>query len=87
VPAQLLKSVPPVYPPDAMRNFITGDVRLDALVDAKGRVKTAEVLVGPSQLHQAAIDAIKKYEYAPATKGTRSVDSHVIVTIKFWYNP
>jgi len=87
IPAKLLKSVQPVYPPDAMRNFITGDVRLDALVDAKGRVKSVEVLVGPSQLRQAAIDAIKQYQYAPATKGARAVDSHVTVTIKFWYNP
>jgi len=25
VPAKVLKSVNPVYPPDAMRSFITGD--------------------------------------------------------------
>jgi len=87
VPAQLQKSVTPVYPPDAMRNFITGDVRLDALVDSKGHVKSAEVLAGPSPLRQAAIDAIKQYQYSPATRGPRPVDSHVTVTIKFWYNP
>lgn len=87
LPAQLLKSVPPVYPPEAMRNFITGDVRLEALVDSSGRVKSVAVLGGPTQLHQAAIDAIKQYQYTPATKGSRAVDSRVSVTIKFWYNP
>ena len=87
LPAKLLKSVPPVYPPDAIRNFITGDVRLDALVDANGHVKSVTVIAGPSQLRQAAIDAFKQYQYSPATKGPRPVDSHVTVTIKFWYNP
>lgn len=87
IPPKLEHAVQPVYPPDAMRNFITGDVRLSAVVDAKGHVTSIEVISGPAALRQAAIDAMKQYEYSPATKGGHPVDSKVTTTIKFWYNP
>ncbi len=87
VPAKLLRSVSPEYPPEAMRNFITGDVIMKAEVDEKGIIRDMEVVSGPKALRSAAIDAIKQYEYAPATKGGRAVPSQIRVTIKFWFNP
>ena len=84
---KLLKAVSPVYPPDAMNNFITGDVRLKADLDEKGKIRDVEVISGPAALRPAAIEAMKQYEYAPATKGGRAVASQVNVTIKFWFNP
>ncbi len=87
LPAKLLKSIPPVYPPDAMRNYITGDVKLEAEVDAQGHVGAMKVLVGPAPLRQAAMDALKQYEYTPATQGGKAVASKVEVTIKFWFDP
>ncbi len=86
-PAKLLRSVQPVYPPDAMRNYITGDVRMEAEVDAAGRVGAMKILVGPEALRQAAKDALKQYEYAPATQGGKAVASKVVVTVKFWFDP
>jgi len=67
VPPKLLKSASPVYPPDAMREYITGDVRVDALVEPDGRIGTMKILGGPVPLRQAALDALKQYEYAPGT--------------------
>lgn len=87
IAAKLLHSVPPVYPPDAMLNYITGDVRIEADVQPNGRVGAMKVLVGPPALRQAAMDALKQYEYAPATQGGKPVVSKVTVTIKFWFNP
>jgi TonB family protein len=87
VPAKLLKSVAPVYPPDAMRRFITGDVTLQAEVDERGRVRNAEVVTGPSALREAALDALKQYQYAAATRGGKGVASEVKVKIKFWFDP
>ena len=86
-PAKLLHSVSPVYPPDAMRGYITGDVRLEAEVDAAGHVGAMKILVGPEALRQAAKDALKQYEYAPATQGGKAVASKVVVTVKFWFDP
>jgi TonB family protein len=86
-PAKLLHAVSPVYPPDAMRGYITGDVRIEAEVDAAGRVGAMKILVGPEALRQAAKDALKQYEYAPATQGGKAVASKVVVTVKFWFDP
>ncbi len=87
VPVKLLKAVSPIYPPDAMRGFITGDVRLQAEVDATGQIGKMEVISGPAALRPAAIEAMKQYVYAPATKGGKGVASTVKVTIKFWFDP
>lgn len=87
VAAKLLKAVSPIYPPEAMNNFITGDVRLKAEVDDKGKIQDVEVVSGPAALRPAAIEAMKQYEYAPATKGGRPVASQINATIKFWFSP
>jgi TonB family protein len=87
LPAKLLHAVQPIYPPDAMRNYITGDVRIEAVVDAAGHIGDFKILVGPPALRQAAIDALKQYEYAPATQGGKAVASKVVVTVKFWFDP
>jgi TonB family protein len=87
VPAKLLRAVQPIYPPDAMRNYITGDVRIEAEVDKQGRVGAMKILLGPKQFRQVAMDALKQYEYAPATQGGKPVVSKVTVTIKFWFDP
>lgn len=87
VPARLLRAVQPVYPPDAMRNYITGDVRIEAEVDKHGQIGAMKILLGPKQFRQVAMDALKQYEYAPATQGGKPVASKVTVTIKFWFDP
>jgi TonB family protein len=87
VPPKLLKAANPVYPPDAMRDYITGDVRVDAVVEPNGRIGAMKILGGPMPLRQAALDALKQYEYAPATQDGRAVAAHVTVTVKFWFNP
>jgi protein TonB len=85
--AKLLKSVSPVYPPDAMRNFITGDVRAEVEVRPTGHPGEVKVLSGPASLREAAVEALKQYEFSPATRGGKAVPSKVVVTVKFWFNP
>ena len=87
MPAKLLKSVNPVYPADAMRNFITGDVKAEVEVGPTGHVGEVKVLSGPTSLREAAVDAVKRYEFSPATRGGKAMASKVIVTVKFWFNP
>ena len=42
---------------------------------------------GAEALRQAAKDALKQYEYAPATQGGKAVASKLVVTVKFWFDP
>jgi len=87
VAPKLIRAVSPVYPVDAMRNYITGDVRVDALVGENGRVKSIEVKFGPKALRPAAVEAMKQYVYEPAKQNGKPVAAHVVTTVKFWFNP
>ena len=81
--ARLLSSVPPSYPVLAKTQHISGDVRVDALIDANGRVTTMKVVSGPTLLHQAAMDALRQWKYQPATLNGNTVPMHLTVTIQF----
>jgi hypothetical protein len=87
VAAKLIHSVKPVSPPDALRNYVTGNVNVDAVVDVTGRVKSVTVLSGPEKLRSTAIEEIKQYVYEPARKNGKPVVSHVQASLKYWYEP
>jgi TonB family protein len=82
-PAQLIKSVPPVYPQMAKTQRVTGNVTLDALIDTSGNVAELKVLSGPSILHRAALDAVKQWKYTPAQLDGAPTSMHLTVTVQF----
>jgi TonB family protein len=82
-PAKLLSSVSPVYPSLARNQHVGGDVKIDALIDANGRVTSMNVLSGPTLLHQAAMDALRQWKYQPATLDGKSIPMHLTITIQF----
>jgi protein TonB len=82
-PAHLISSVAPSYPALARNQHIAGDVRVDALIDATGRVTTMKVVSGPSLLQQAAMDALRQWKYRAATLDGKPVAMHLTVTIQF----
>ena len=86
-PPSLVKAVNAVPPADATRGFVTGDVKFEAVIDASGKVESAKVLSGPEPLREAALEALKHYQYKPATKNGQSVSARLPVTVKFWYEP
>lgn len=81
--ARLLHAVPPVYPSIARSQHIAGDVVLDALIDATGRVSTMKVISGPVLLHQAAMDAVHQWRYQPAMLDDKPVAMHLNVKVQF----
>lgn len=87
LPAKLVKSVNAVYPPEAMRAYITGDVKAEVSIDPSGHVSEVKVLSGPKALRDAAADALKQYQYSPATQGGKPVASQSTEVVKFWFNP
>src|SRR5580692_101932 len=81
--ARLIKSVPPVYPSMARSQHISGNVTLDALIDAQGNVTTMKVLSGSPVLHQAALEAVKQWKYSPAQLDGSPTSMHLTVTVQF----
>ena len=82
-PARLISSVTPVYPPAARNLRVSGDVVIDAQIDANGRVTAMKVASGPPMLHQAAMDAVRQWKYTPATLDGKPVAMHMSVTVRF----
>jgi TonB family protein len=82
-PARMLSSISPIYPALAKSQHIEGDVRVDALVGADGRVSTMKIVSGPTLLHQSAMDALHQWKYQPATLDGNTVPMHLMVTIQF----
>jgi TonB family protein len=87
VPPRLVSSVKAVASPDALRDFVTGDVLVDAVVDETGHIKSMNVLSGPPALQKAAMEAVKQYRYEPAKQNGKRVSAHVTVTVPFLFEP
>lgn len=65
--AQRLREGPgPEYPPLARQARIQGTVRLRITVNAEGRVAATQMVAGHPLLVPAAVDAVRKWVYAPA---------------------
>ena len=84
---KLVRAVKPVPPPEALRNYVTGNVNVEALVDVTGHVKSVTVISGPKKLWNTAIDQMKQYVYEPAKKNGKPVTSHVQTSLQYWYEP
>lgn len=82
-PAHLISSVAPSFPAFARNQRISGNVVIDALVDANGNVSSMKVLSGPPMLHQAAMDALRQWKYKPAMLNGQAVPMHLSVTLQF----
>jgi protein TonB len=82
-PAKMISSVPPVYSSLARTQHVSGDVKIDALIDVNGRVTAMKVISGPTLLHQAAMDALHQWKYKPATLDGKPVPMHLMVTLQF----
>jgi protein TonB len=81
--AKLLKSVQPVYPAMAKSQHVSGNVQIDALIDADGNVGAMKVLSGPTLLRDAAVQSLKQWKYQPAELDGKPTSMHLTVTLQF----
>jgi TonB family protein len=80
---KLLSSVAAVYPPLARARRVQGEVTIDALIDAAGKVAETNVMSGNALLQQAAIDSLRLRKYQPALLNGQPIPTHINVTIVF----
>ena len=81
---KLLSRAEPVYPREALRQGTEGKVYVHVLVERDGSV--ADVLVLKSDadvLNQAALDAARKFKFAPAMKDKSPVAARVVIPFQF----
>ncbi|HEX7579365.1 MAG TPA: M56 family metallopeptidase [Thermoanaerobaculia bacterium] len=74
----------PVYPPEAREKRLTGIVTLTAVIGETGKVTRVEPLGSPDpMLAAAAVEAVGKWTYKPATKGGKPVKVRLQVRVSF----
>jgi protein TonB len=78
-----IRDVPPVYPTIARLSRVQGTVILEALLDENGRVQNLKVLRSYPLLDQAAIDAVRQWEYTPTLLNGVPVTVIMTVTVTF----
>ncbi|MBI4309808.1 MAG: energy transducer TonB [Candidatus Omnitrophica bacterium] len=80
-----LKNPAPVYPDTALRSGQQGMVLVKVLIDKNGRPVTVEIeqSSGHKLLDDAAVKAVKTWQFHPARLGGMPVESSVGVPVKF----
>lgn len=78
------REIKPVYPEIARKARIEGVVILEITVSKQGKVRDVKVLRGLAMgLTEAAVEAVKQWEYEPSTLNGRPVEVLVTVTVRF----
>ena len=86
-PPKLVRRVEPQYPDEARRARVAGKVVLRIVVDEKGNVEDGEFLRSNPLFDLAALEAVKKWKYKPATLYGRPVAVFITVVLEFGLPP
>lgn len=82
-PPELLRRVEPEYPPVAVHAHITGTVILEASVNEDGAVEDVRVLRSIKVLDQAAMNAVRQWQYLPLILNGRPTPFVLTVVLEF----
>jgi periplasmic protein TonB len=82
-PPAKLRHVNPEYPELARRAGIRGDVVVECLIDASGRITDVRVLSGHPLLAPAAVSAVSRWLYSPTRLNGVAVPVFLTVTVRF----
>ena len=82
-PPVRVKEVAPVYPAIAQSARVQGDVVIEATIDEEGKVADARVVKSVPLLDQAALDAVRQWEYRPSLLNGVPTAVVMTVTVKF----
>jgi protein TonB len=78
-----IKDVQPVYPAIAQSARVSGAVVIEATIGSDGKVTDAKVVRSIPLLDQAALDAVRQWEYTPTLLNGVPVPVLTTVTINF----
>ena len=81
--ANLIFSVPPVYPPPAREARVEGAVLLQATIGTDGAVQGLRVITGHPLLDDAAIDAVRQWRFRPQTLAGQPISVVTTITVNF----
>jgi len=81
--SKLIKRVEPIYPELALRNRVAGRVILTVTVDEEGNVSDIRISQGHPLLSEAAVTAVRQWQYSPTLLNGEPVPVITTVTVIF----
>jgi len=83
-PAEIISKPVPVYTPEARAKHVEGEVLLEVVFEASGKIQVLRVIRGLGYgLDDAAIRAAKQIRFKPALQDGQPADSTAVLTIIF----
>jgi TonB family protein len=82
-PPVKIRDVKPAYPPIAQAAGVQGVVIIQAVIDTTGNIHTAVVLRGQPLLDEAALDAVKGWQFQPTQVNGVTIPVVMTVTVNF----
>jgi protein TonB len=79
----LIKKVDPIYPQSALIYHASGTVVIQTTIGKDGHTHDLHAISGPSELQQAALDAVKQWVYRPYLLNNEPVEVQTTVSIVF----
>jgi protein TonB len=73
----------PAYPAKARAQRISGTVVLTAIVDKEGHVRDVKVIRGQADLAEAAVAAVRAWQYKPQMLEGKPVEVTASISISF----
>ena len=81
---KLIKQVSPVYPEEAKKEGVTGQVVSKVQVNEQGKVVGVNVEQSPDErLSRAAVEALRQWEWEPLLKDGKAVSFVTSIKINF----
>lgn len=88
VPAEMKAAPPPHYPAEWRDRGVEGEAQVAYIINEKGRTEQVQVATATDrQFGDAAVEAVKKWRFAPAKKDGRPARVLVTHRLKFTLNP
>lgn len=76
--------VPPQYPSSLRRQGISGEVKIELVVDARGRVVNPRIVSSSNRaFEEPALEAVEQWKFEPGRRGGEAVPYKMLVPIRF----
>src|SRR5271155_3634160 len=83
IPARIVAQPPPAIPSWAKGLDTDGVVKVDALIDEKGNLRSPKALSGPRVLQHEAERAVALWIFEPALTDGKPTATHMVLTVQF----
>ena len=81
--AGAIKRPQPGYPKEAKKARVQGEVQIQIVVSEEGKVIDTQVISGPEELREVALEAARKWEFKPTELGGAPVKVQGVLTFRF----